>query len=171
MFPQCMLLWPWEGKFLYQFFFLTTIFSITSLTIFLVIFPTPMSFHRCFREEHFSGKKMTFRETVRFSKNFRVAWVFQYDCFTCFMNLPFSVSMDLNQWRVEMVSDPSKYMFLIVWFYQRSVPFFLYWFQWCCYLDNIPIWNTVSWYISTGGVWYVDYRHCRFKNIFMDHGY
>ena len=65
MLPQCMLLCPWEGKFFLQLFFFTTIFAINFLTIIFVVFPTTMTFHRCFREEHFSGRKITPRERHR----------------------------------------------------------------------------------------------------------
>ena len=64
MFPQCMLLRPWEGKFCFP-FFRNNYFSITYITILFFIFPTPMISHRCFIEEYFSGGKINFSKLVR----------------------------------------------------------------------------------------------------------
>ena len=40
---------------------LTTVIVRTRLTLFLVILPTPMRSHRCFRKEHFSGGNIKFK--------------------------------------------------------------------------------------------------------------
>ena len=50
---------------LFPLFFLTTIFSVASLTILFIILSTPMISHRYFREENFSGGKITFRRKLR----------------------------------------------------------------------------------------------------------
>ena len=41
--------------------FLTTVSVINSLTIFLITFPTPMRYHKCFREWNVIGRNITFR--------------------------------------------------------------------------------------------------------------
>ena len=86
-------------------------------------------------------------------QNIRVAWLDKYSSFTCFMNLPFRVSMALNWWKVEIISYPSKYLLLILEFYQRSFPLFLYGFQCGCYLWDIPIANTYYLVAAVQGVW------------------
>ena len=60
MLLQCMSLRPWEDKFLIH-FCSWQFFTVTYLTIFFVIFPIPMTCHRCFREEKISGGKIKFR--------------------------------------------------------------------------------------------------------------
>ena len=102
--------------------------------------------------------------------NIRVAWLDQYCYLTCFKKLPSSVPSALNRWKVDMISDPYKYMLLIVGFYQRSVPFFLYVFQCYLYLEDLPIGNMVSCCSFTGGINYMDDRNYSFKKIFMAHG-
>ena len=62
----------------------------------------------------------------------------------CFTDIPFSVSMALNQWKVDIISDSSKYMLLIAGFYQSSVLLFLCGFQCCCYLKNLHIGQMLS---------------------------
>ena len=68
-----------------------------------------------------------------------------------------------------MIYDPSKYLLLIIGFYQRSIPLFLYRLQWCCYLKDIRIGNMVSCCSCVGGLCSIDYRHYIFKKIFIDH--
>ena len=69
-----------------------------------------------------------------------------------------------------MISDPYRYLLLVVGFYQRSVPLFLYGFQCYFYLKDLPIGNTIS---CCRFMWVehsMDYRHYSIKNIFMAHG-
>ena len=103
----------------------------------------------------------------QFSKNLRVAWLVNSSSFSLFTKLPLIVSMTLNWWKVEIISDPYKYLLWIVGFYHRSVLFFLYGLQFNSYFKNIPIWNIVSWCSNTGSILSMEYRHYRFKNIFM----
>ena len=69
-----------------------------------------------------------------------------------------------------MISEPSKYLLLIVGLYQRSFPLFLYGFQCCLYLKYICIGNMVSFCICVGGIRSMYCRHYIFNKIFMDHG-
>ena len=57
----------------------------------------------------------------------------------------------MNRWNVDMVSDPSKYLLLIVGFYQRSVLLFLHEFQCCFNLKDLPIGKIVSCCICAAG--------------------
>ena len=78
--------------------------------------------------------------------------------------------MALKQFKVEIIYDPYKYLLLIVGFYQRIVPLFLYVFQCCFYLKDLSIGNIGSCYSCVGGECSMDYRHYRVKNIFVDKG-
>ena len=69
-----------------------------------------------------------------------------------------------------MIYDPSIYLLLIVGLYQRSVPFFLYGFQFDCYLKDLPIGNMVSCYSCAGGESSMDFRHYSIGYIFVDNG-
>ena len=75
--------------------------------------------------------------------NIIVSWIDKYSYLTCFMKIPFNLSLALNQWKINMISEPSKYLLFIVGLYQRSVPLLLHGFQCCFYLEYIPIWNMV----------------------------
>ena len=85
------------------------------------------------------------------------------------MNLPFSVPLDLKLWKVDIISDLSKYLLLIVEFYQRIFPLYLCGLQCCCYLKDLPIGNMASGYSFDGGRHYTDDRHYICKKILMDH--
>ena len=102
--------------------------------------------------------------------NLIIAWLVQYSSFACLTKLLFCVCLALNWWKVEISSDPFIYLLLAIRFYQRSVPFFLYGFQFNFYFKYLPIRNTVSRCSRTGGAWYVDYIHYSFKKIFVAHG-
>ena len=67
------------------------------------------------------------------------------------MKLILCVYLALNRWKVDISSDPSIYLFLVVIFYQRSAPFFLYGFQFNWNFKDLPIQKIVSWCIITGG--------------------
>ena len=156
MLPQCMLICHWEGKF-FPPFFVTPIFSITSLTILFDILPATMRSHRCFREKPFSGGNITFRKWVRvgfctpnFTRKTRIAYLVQYSSFVCLAKLPFYVCLYLNQWKFDISYEPFIYMLLFLILYQRSGPLFLCTFQFNCYFRDLPIPNTVSWCSSTG---------------------
>ena len=71
--------------------------------------------------------------------------------FTWLTKLPFCVSLALNRRKVNIISDPYKYMLLVVGFYQRSVLLFFYGFRFNCYIKDLPIQKTVSLCSSTGG--------------------
>ena len=143
---------------MFPLFLVATILSITSLTILFVILPTPMRSHRCFKEEHFSGGKITFRKEVRLyfgtsnlqeSQNILTCPIF---FFTCLKKLPFYVCFDLKKWKAEISSDPYIYLLLVVRFYQISVLFFLYRLKFNFYFKDFPIQNTIYWYSSRGGI-------------------
>ena len=70
-----------------------------------------------------------------------------------------------SQWKVEMISDPSKYLLLIVGFYQRGVSLFLDVFHCCWYLKDLPIKNNVYCWRFAGGGCYMDYIHSSIKTI------
>ena len=79
--------------------------------------------------------------------------------------------MALNLSKFEVIYDPSKCLLLVVGFYQRSIPLFLYVFQCCCYLKDIPIGNMISCCRCTGGIISMYDIYYRFNNIFMARGY
>ena len=78
--------------------------------------------------------------------------------------------MALKQFKVEIIYDPYKYLLLIVGFYQSSVPLFLYVFQCCFYLKDIPIGNILFCCRCVMGMRSVDDIHYSFKEIFMAPG-
>ena len=59
--------------------------------------------------------------------------------------------MTLKWWKTEMRYYPSRYLLLIVGFYQRSVLLFLYGFHFNFYFKNVPIRNMVYWCSGAGG--------------------
>ena len=136
-----------------------------------------MIYHRCskeekkyFLEDHIQEFVYSWLWYPTFFNIIRIAWLFHYSSFACFTKLLFCVCLLLNLWKVEIVSGPYKYLLLVVGFYKRSVLFFLYWFQFSCYINDNPITRTISWCIRKEGVWIVNYKYHRFKTIFMAHG-
>ena len=61
-------------------------------------------------------------------------------------------------------------MLSVVGFYQRRVPLFLYGFQCCFYLKDLPIGYIVSCYSYVRDEFSMDYRHYSIKNILVAHG-
>ena len=59
-------------------------------------------------------------------------------------------------------------MLLIVGFYKRSVPLFLYGFQSCLYLKDIHFGNMVSCFSGAVGVFSMDYIHYIFIKVLVD---
>ena len=123
------------------------------------------------REYYIQGVAYSGLWYTKIYNDHRVAWIDQYYYFICFTKFSFSVSMALNLWKVEMVSDPYKYLLLIVGFYKRSVPFFFYVIQCWFYLKDLPIGNMVSCWSCVVGTRYMDYKHYSFKKIFIAHGW
>ena len=68
-----------------------------------------------------------------------------------------------------MISDPYKYLLLIVGFYQRSVLLLLYGFQCCCYLKDLTMGNIVSCFRCVEGESSMGYRNYSIKNILVAH--
>ena len=122
------------------------------------------------REDYIEGSPYSGLWWPKFFKKLRIDWLDQCSSFTWFTKLPFSVSLAFNLWNVEMISEPSKYLLLIVGFNQRSVPLLLYGFQWCFYLKDITMGNIVSCWRCAGGKRSMDYIHYSIKKIFVDHG-
>ena len=59
---------------------------------------------------------------------------------------------------------------LIVGFYQRGVPLFLYVFQCCYYLKDLPIGKILSCCSCVGGERSMDYRNHSIHNFFVARG-
>ena len=83
------------------------------------------------------------------------------------MDLPIIVYLSYNQWNKEMIYDTSRYMFLIVRFYQRNVRLLLYGFHFIFYFNNIFIGEMVSWCNSAGDRTSMEHIHYRNEEIFM----
>ena len=176
MLPQCMLICPWEGKFCLH-FCSWQFFRYHFSKFFLCYFPNYYDIPQVLQRRRFQWWEYYIQGAAYIGiwypqnfKNLRVAWLDQHSSFTCFTNIPFSVSMALNLWKVEMISEPSRYLLLILGFYQRSVLLFLYVLQCCCYLKDLTIENMVSCCSCVGGIRSMDNRHYSVNNIFMAHG-
>ena len=81
------------------------------------------------REHYIHGAAYSVIWCPKLLKKLRISWFYQYPFSACFVELPISVYPELNRWKTDMISDPSRYLMLIVGLYQRSVPFFLYLLQ------------------------------------------
>ena len=79
------------------------------------------------------------------------------------MKLPLCVSLALNRCKVDMISDPYQYLFLILGFFQRGVPLFSYGFECCFYKKDVPIGEIVSCCSCVGGECSMDYRNTALK--------
>ena len=158
MLPKCMLLRPWKGKCFSLFLDNYFIYHCSNYSLFCFdnIYEIPKVLHRRsfkWREDYFQKVDYSGLWYSKIFNNIRIAWLVQYYYFSCLSKLLFSVSMALNLWKFEMISNPSKYLLSVAGFYQRSVLLILYGFQFNWYLKRIPIKNTVFWCISTRGVW------------------
>ena len=99
----------------------------------------------------------------KFFKKIRITWLDQYYSFTCFVKLPLCVSLALNRCKVDIISDPYQYLFLIVGFFQRGVPLFSYGFECCFYKKDVPIGEIVSCCSCVGGECSMDCRNTALK--------